>query len=145
MRSFLKTPNAKGPRAKKYPDLKARIWSSARHGMFLAFGALAFGISRAHAADAPPAPAGKVELPPMLVEESISSVPWLYVNAGGTEFLSRCSASTTRALAGAWLEKMQLVRVLVPPEFLVRMDVPTVFVRPLRAGCAADGERGDSA
>lgn len=69
-----------------------------------------------------------VELPPMLVEESISSVPWLYVNAGGTEFLSRCSASTTRSLAEAWLAKLQLVRVLVPEEFLVRMDVPEVFV-----------------
>jgi hypothetical protein len=64
----------------------------------------------------------------MLVEESVSSVPWLYVNAGGTEFLSRCSAFTTRALVEAWLRKMQLVRVLVPEEFLVQMDVPEVFV-----------------
>ncbi len=74
------------------------------------------------------APAQTVELPPMLVEESISSVPWLYVNAGGTEFLSRCSASTTRTLAEAWLARLQLVRVLVPEEFLARMDVPEVFV-----------------
>ena len=64
----------------------------------------------------------------MLVEESVSSTPWLYVNAGGTEFLSRCSASTTRSLAEAWLTKMQLVRVLVPEEFLVRLDVPAAFV-----------------
>lgn len=69
-----------------------------------------------------------VELPPMMVEESISSVPWLYVNAGGTEFLSRCSASTTRHLVEEWLTKMQLVRVLVREEFLARMDVPAVFV-----------------
>lgn len=81
----------------------------------------------APAADSPRAGAA-VELPPMLVEESVSSVPWLYVNAGGTEFLSRCSPSTTRALAEAWLTKLQLVQALVPPEFLVRMDVPSVFV-----------------
>lgn len=64
----------------------------------------------------------------MMVEESISSVPWLYVNAGGTEFLSRCSASTTSALVEAWLTKLQLVQALVPEEFLARLDVPTVFV-----------------
>lgn len=69
-----------------------------------------------------------VSLPPMLVEESTSSVPWLYVNAGGTEFLSRCSTSTTRHLAEAWLEKLQLVQAMVPEEFLARMDVPEVFV-----------------
>lgn len=69
-----------------------------------------------------------VELPPMMVEESVSSVPWLYVNAGGTEFLSRCSVGTTRQLAEGWLTKMQLVRTLVPEEFLARMDVPSVFV-----------------
>lgn len=69
-----------------------------------------------------------VELPPMLVEESVSSVPWLYVNAGGTEFLSRCSASTTRNLVEAWLAKLQMVRAIVPEEFLAKMDVPSVFV-----------------
>lgn len=72
--------------------------------------------------------AALVSLPPMLVEESTASVPWLYANAGGTEFLSRCSAFTTRQLAEAWMEKLQLVRVLVPDEFLARMDVPDVFV-----------------
>lgn len=77
----------------------------------------------------PPAAVGAtVALPPMLVEESTASVPWLYVNAGGTEFLSRCSPSTTRHLAEAWTAKLQLVRALVPEEFLARMDVPGVFV-----------------
>src|SRR6185503_4949944 len=74
------------------------------------------------AADAP------VELPPMLVEESTSSRPWLYVNAGDTEYLSRCSASATRQFVEAVLAKTQLVRVLVPEEFLVRLDVPAVCV-----------------
>jgi hypothetical protein len=69
-----------------------------------------------------------IELPPMMVEESVSSVPWLYVNAEGTEFLSRCSAFTTRRLAEAWLRKQQLLRVLVPEEFLGAVDVPSLFV-----------------
>jgi hypothetical protein len=84
----------------------------------------------APAADPPTtgASGGVVELPPMMVEESASTVPWLYLNAGGTEFLSRCSAGTTRDIAEAWLTKLQLLRVLVPDEFLARMEVPSVFV-----------------
>jgi hypothetical protein len=80
------------------------------------------------AADASAAMGAPVELPPMMVEESVSSVPWLHVNVGGAEFLSRCSASTTRQFVEAWLTKMRLVRVLVPEEFLARMDVPAVVV-----------------
>ena len=80
------------------------------------------------AAGAPAATGPTVMLPPMLVEESKSGVPWLYVNVGGTEFLSRCSEYTTGQFVEAWLTKMQLMRVLVPEEFLVRTDVPTVCV-----------------
>ncbi|MBL9210504.1 MAG: hypothetical protein JNL92_08535, partial [Opitutaceae bacterium] len=99
----------------------------ARIALLLAWQAGALAL-RGLGADAPPEPGPTVALPPMLVEESTSSVPWLYVNAGGTEFLSRCSTSTTRHLAEAWLEKLQLVRALVPDEFLARMDVPEIFV-----------------
>lgn len=119
---------------------------------------VAAGVSHAVTAANGPATAA-VELPPMLVEESITSAPWYYVNAGGIEFLSRCSASTTRSLVEAWLAKMQLVRVLVPEEFLLRLDVPTKFVlysqdlqqtvsaeiqRELQSGDAGsgDGSRG---
>jgi hypothetical protein len=105
---------------------------------------------------APAADSSRVELPPMLVEESVSSVPWLYVSAGGTEFLSRCSPSVTRALVTGWLGKMQLVRVLVPEELLARMDVPEVFVlyaQDLKQTLSAEiqrelqgrGGRGDAA
>ena len=80
------------------------------------------------AADQRRIPGNAIELPPMLVEESVSSAPWLYVRVGDTEFLSRCSASTTESLVEAWLEKMQMVRLLVPGEFLAKADVPTVFV-----------------
>jgi hypothetical protein len=118
--------SARGPNSRECPMVGAAIRHLDRLGVFLASGALAMGmLCRARAAEVRGA---AVELPPMLVEESVSSTPWLYVNAGGTEFLSRCSASTTRALAEAWLTKMQLVRVLVPEEFLVRLDVPAAFV-----------------
>ena len=56
------------------------------------------------AADAPPPVVNSgptVQLPPMLVEESVTGVPWLYVSAGGTEFLSRCSQGITRELVEA--------------------------------------------
>jgi hypothetical protein len=82
----------------------------------------------APAAEGAAATGNLVSLPPMMVEESTSSVPWLYVQAGDTEFLSRCSAGTTRQLVEAWLTGMQLVRVLVPDEFLGRTEVPSVFV-----------------
>jgi hypothetical protein len=96
-------------------------------GLVLAFhvGGLSVAV---HAAETPVVTSGTVELPPMMVEESLSSAPWLYVKAGDTEFLSRCSTSTTRRFVEAWLAKMQLVRVLVPEEFLARIDVPAVFV-----------------
>lgn len=124
-----KNPNAKGSNHKNYADRVGMIWRFARLGIFLAFGALVFGISSPlHAADTPIASTPAVELPPMLIEESKSSVPWLYVNIGGTEFLSRCSASTTSEFIEAWLAKMQLMRVLVPAEFLTRTDVPAVCV-----------------
>jgi hypothetical protein len=96
-----------------------------------------------------------IELPPMLVEESNSSVPWLYVSVGGTEYLSRCSRTTTRDFITAVLARTQLMRVLVPEEFLARSDVPEVIVlyaqdlkqtvsaeiqRELRAGGARGAE-----
>lgn len=108
-------------------------------------------------ATAASAAAPVVELPPMMVEESNASVPWLYVNAGGTEFLSRCSSGTTSEFAEAWLTKLQLVRALVPEEFLARIDVPAVFVlygqdvrqtvsveiqRELQGGSAGGGRKG---
>lgn len=116
--------------------------------------AAGFGL---RAADARTTTAAPVELPPMMIEESTSSVPWLYVNAGGTEFLSRCSAATTRQLVQAWTANLDLVRAVVPDAFLVRMDVPTVFVfyaqdldqkvsaeiqRELEAAGAAEPQKG---
>ena len=89
--------------------------------LVLALGAGGINLT-ARAADAP------VVLPPMLVEESKSGVPWYYVNVGGTEFLSRCSEYTTAEFVDAWLNRMQLMRVLVPEEFFARADVPAVCV-----------------
>ena len=99
-------------------------------GILCAVGALVMGAGLpVRAAETRPVTtSAPVELPPMMVEESVSSTPWLYVNVGGTEFLSRCSASTTRHLVEAWVTGMQHVRALVPEEFLARMDVPSIFV-----------------
>lgn len=82
----------------------------------------------AYAADARPVVGPAIELPPMMVEESVSSAPWLHVSVGGAEFLSRCSHGTTHQFVEAWVAKMQLVRVLVPAEFLERSDLPTIIV-----------------
>ena len=98
----------------------------------------------AAAANTPAASTAPVELPPIMVEESTSNVPWLYVDAGGIEFLSRCSAGTTRSLVEGWLAKMQLVRALIPEAYLARMDVPEIFVlygQDLRQAVSAEIQR----
>lgn len=74
------------------------------------------------------APEQIVELPPMLIEDSAKLPPWLYVKVDGAEYLSRCTSSTTRGYIEARLARMQLLQWLVPPEFFVRMDVPSVTV-----------------
>lgn len=91
-----------------------------RGALFLSF---ALGVIPARAAE--PAP---VELPPMLVEETKETQRWLYVRDSGTEYLSRCSAATTRRYVEAWQRQHQLLRELVPEQFLARMDAPAVMV-----------------
>ena len=124
----------------------------------LASGLLALGIFSPNFAAAAEAPT--IVLPPMLVEESKSTVPWYYVNLGATEFLSRCSESTTWDFVRAWQEKTQLMHVLVPEEFLARSDAPSVIVlyaqdldqtfsaeiqRDLQATAAAKGDKSEQA
>ncbi len=104
--------------------MKRGAWAT---GFVLAWQAATWS-SPVQAADPARATGAPVELPPMMVEESTASAPWLYVHAGGTEFLSRCSASTTRQFVEGWLTQMQLVQTLVPEGFLARMDVPAIFV-----------------
>lgn len=100
--------------------------SAIRLSFTLAGWAAALGFARAAEQKANPGDA--VELPPMLVEESKSSAPWYYVQAGGAEYLSRCSASITREFVAAVQARQQLVRVLVPEEFLARTEVPAICV-----------------
>jgi len=102
---------------------------SKRAALRLLFALCALGVSTAHAAEPPRPNAGPVvQLPPMLVEESASGLQWYYINAGNVEILSRCSSSITYDLADAWLKQLQLLRVLVPEEFLVQRQVPSVLV-----------------
>lgn len=102
---------------------------------FAAFGrlhlllAIALGSHSLRAAVAPDAPAGPViELPPMIVEASPTGPPWLYAKTGSSEFLSRCSTATTREFIETSERLAQLLEVLVPAAFLVKMDVPTVTI-----------------
>jgi len=74
------------------------------------------------------ADASVIELPPMMVEETATSVRWLYARVNGFEFLSRCSAATTRRYAEAWQKRLQLLQTLVPEPFLARTELPAVVV-----------------
>ena len=77
-----------------------------------------------------PAPAGErvVELPPLMVEASGKAPTWLYADAGGFEVLSCCSRETTRDWIKTYQYHQQVLRVVVPEEFLAKMDVPAVHV-----------------
>ncbi len=67
-----------------------------------------------------------VELPPMVIEEKANLPPWLYARVDDTEYLSRCSESTTRGYAEMQRSRMQWLRSLFPEELFLRMDVPAV-------------------
>ena len=80
-----------------------------------------------------------VELPPMIISETSTANPWLYVEVGGTEYLSRCSPSTTRAFVTAQLEIRQMLRVFIPPDLLATNAAPSVsLLVPLETGRAID-------
>ena len=73
-----------------------------------------------------------VELPPMIVAESAKAPPWLYAKVGDTEYLSRCSASVTRAYITSQLEIRRVLRVFMPADFLATNAIPNVsIVAPL--------------
>lgn len=81
------------------------------------------------AAVSPEVPQGAViELPPMIVAGAAKGPPWLYAQTSAGEFLSRCSASTTRQFIETRLRLMQVLQILVPEEFFVRMDLPGVTI-----------------
>jgi hypothetical protein len=81
-----------------------------------------------HAAENEVAREPAVRLPPMVVSESSKAPRWWYVSVPGAEYLSRCSESATRDFVEAELHMQQLLRVLVPAEFLPQTDVPTITV-----------------
>ncbi len=77
----------------------------------------------AAAADAP-----AVELPPMVVAESAAAPPWLYVKVGNMEYLSRCSAATTRSYAEEWERALQIMGAFVPDSLLPRNEIPALTI-----------------
>lgn len=76
----------------------------------------------------PPADPATVKLPPLIVEDSKDQPRWLYVSAGGTEYLSLCSTGITESYVDSQEHMMQLVRVLVPEAFWGRMDAGVAMV-----------------
>ncbi len=80
-----------------------------------------------------------IELPPMIIAESSKAPPWLYANVGEAEYLSRCSAATTRAYITAQLEIGRMLRVFLPADFLSPVAVPIVSIlAPLESRQASD-------
>jgi hypothetical protein len=96
--------------------------------------ALAFAGTVANASGQSPDPlaaaaiAPAVELPPMVVAESATVPPWLYVKVGGMEYLSRCSAATTRSYAEEWERALQLMGAFVPDSLLPRSEIPALTI-----------------
>jgi hypothetical protein len=69
-----------------------------------------------------------VKLPPMIVQESLKGPRWQYASTTTGEYLSACSAGTTRDFIAAEQGMRQLLHVLVPEKFLVQSDVPAITV-----------------
>ncbi len=68
-----------------------------------------------------------VELPPMIVSGG-KALPWLYVKAGDTEYLSRCSAATTTTFVTGQLEIERMLRVFLPADLLPANAIPNVSI-----------------
>ena len=80
-----------------------------------------------------------IELPPMIISESSKAAPWLYVAVDDTEYLSRCSATTTRAYVTAQLEIRRILHVFVPADFFGTSAVRSVsLLAPLETGSGTD-------
>ena len=68
-----------------------------------------------------------LELPPMVVTSNQGLV-WRYAEMPGYEILSCCSDSMTRDFMQGLARAESLVRLLVPPEYWARSDVPRVII-----------------
>lgn len=89
---------------------------------------LALGAGAWAAESVPRPPDRIIELPPMIITDTIDAVPWLYVSVGDTEFLSRCSREITREFITTQLEIHHTLRDVIPPEFLATTAIPRVFL-----------------
>jgi hypothetical protein len=69
-----------------------------------------------------------IELPPMIIAESSKAPPWLYARVGETEYLSRCTAATTRAYITSQMEISRMLRVFMPADFFSPTAVPIVSI-----------------
>lgn len=69
-----------------------------------------------------------VELPPFVVEEEYEEPSWIYAQLGPIEVISRCSEFTTQILIEHHFRLRQMLSALVPLEFQVKSDVPSLYV-----------------
>lgn len=105
----------------------------------LLFLLVALGAGTWAAESAPRQPDKIIELPPMIVADTIEALPWLYVSVGDTEFLSRCSPEITREFITTQLTIHRALRDIIPPEFLATTAIPRVFiVVPMNLSAAHD-------
>ncbi len=84
-------------------------------------------ISPARAAEVAP-PGAVVALPPFLVEQTAHGPSWRYAQSPEFEILSRCPDSTTRDLAQISHRLHQLLQLVLPAQFQVKLDVPRIMI-----------------
>ncbi len=84
----------------------------------------------------PPGPV--VELPPMIVNETIGSAHWLYTEVHGDEYLSRCPPKLTLEFIAKRERAWQRLHALVPDEFLAHLSSITILADAAVAPKAGD-------
>lgn len=92
-------------------------------------------LSRVAAAEEAAAAEDTVVLPPIIVDEG-RKLRWSYVEIPGLQLLTTGSANTARQFAETFHRQEQLVRVLVPDQYLWHTSIPAryLLVDPPRSG-----------
>ena len=113
-------------KTQKQPQRRRSVWWA-----FLALFCLASAVRGA--TDAKEGITGKdemltVDLPPLIVLENKPGARWLYVAFPGVEILSVCSEETTLRFAEIYRAQRELMRLVVPDEFLPTFSVPELVI-----------------
>lgn len=90
------------------------------------FAAVAFGAATDWVGEAK-AQEGVVALPPFLVDATKGS-PWHYARSPEFEILSRCPDAAAQEIAQSYHRLQQVLNVVLPPPFQVKLDVPKTLI-----------------